>query len=75
MKSEDLQKTVKEHLERMGCTDVVFPDPKEDLVVATFNCKEVTSFVSDIEGWTYSGIQLDPTNNRQFKIDFRKLSN
>lgn len=65
---------VKEALEKMGCTEISFPDPKEDLVIATFNCKEVTSFVTEIPGWTYSGIHLDPTKERQYKIDFAKTS-
>ena len=58
----------------MGCTDVAFPDPKEDLVIAVFNCKEITSFVTEIPGWTHSGIHLDPTHEHQYKIDFKRLS-
>lgn len=73
METEDIKRIAKEHLEKMGCTDIIFPNPKENLIVVTFNCREITSFVGDITGWTYSGIQLDPSNNRQFKIDFKKI--
>jgi hypothetical protein len=73
MIKEEIIKKIEEALKKMGCSDILFPDPKEDLIVATFNCKEVTSFVADVPGWTYSGIQLDPTHTRQYKIDFIKL--
>lgn len=63
---------IKEILEKMGCTDVIFSDIKDNLIVATFNCKNLTSFVSDIPGWRYSGTQLDPSHERQYKIDFVK---
>jgi len=49
------------------------PDIKDDLIVAVFNCKEITSFVTEIFGWTHSGIHLDPTGGHQYKIDFRKV--
>ena len=61
---------VSEQLTEMGGTDITFPDSKDNLIVATFNCKNLTSFKAIIEGWTYSGIHLDPTSNRQYKIDF-----
>lgn len=56
----------------MGCSDIDFPDPKEDLIIATFNCKQLTSFQAQIDGWEYSGIHLDPSGKHQYKIDFRK---
>ena len=65
---------IEEVLKKMGCTEISFPDPKDDLIVAIFNSKEVTSFVADIPGWTYSGTHLDPTQSRQYKIDFKKLA-
>lgn len=73
MNREQVIVKVREILERMNCTDIVFPDPKDDLVVATFNCTEVTSFVAQIPEWTYSGIHLDPTRQRQYKIGFTKI--
>jgi len=63
---------IKEALEKMGCIDISFLDSKEDLIVATFDCKEVTSFVAEIPGWIYSGIHLDPSKEHQYKIDFKK---
>lgn len=74
MNTQDTRKIIEDVLKKMGCTEIKFPDLKEDLIVATFNCKEITSFVTDIPGWTYSGIHLDPTNERRYKIDFRKTS-
>jgi len=70
MTKEDVKIKIKEELGKMGCTEIAFPESKDNLVVATFNCRAVTSFVADIAGWTYSGIHLDPTKNRQYKIDF-----
>jgi hypothetical protein len=72
MEKEQIMKKIKEILEKMGCTEVNFPDPKDDLIVVTFNCKNLTSFVADIPGWIYSGTQLDPSLSRQYKIDFKK---
>lgn len=72
MNADDLKNAVNARLKDMGCTDVLFPNPKDDLVVATFNCREITSFVQDLPGWEYSGIHLDPTGNRQYKIDFKR---
>ena len=69
---EELKNKVENKLKEMGCEDIVFPDPKETLLVALFNCKEITSFNTELPGWTYSGIHLDPTGTRQYKIDFVK---
>ncbi len=74
MDVDELKKAVTERLTSMGCADVLFPDQKDSLVVAIFNCKEITSFVQDLPGWEYSGIHLDPTGKRQYKIDFKKKS-
>lgn len=74
MDQKEAIKKIEEALRKMNCTDIEFPDPKDDLVVAVFNCKEVTSFVDEVPGWTYSGIHLDPTGKHQYKIDFKKNS-
>ena len=74
METEEIKKIIEEALKNMGCTDIMFPDPKDNLLVAIFNCKEITSFVTNIPGWAYSGIHLDPTGLRQYKIDFKKIS-
>jgi hypothetical protein len=72
MIAAEAKKKIEETLQNMGCTDISFPDMKDDLIVAVFNCKEITSFVADITGWFYSGIHLDPTHGHQYKIDFKK---
>jgi len=72
MKKEEAKKNIIESLMAMGVTDINFPESPENLIVATFNSKQITSFVSEISGWTYSGIHLDPTGKRQYKIDFKK---
>jgi hypothetical protein len=73
MKKEEAKKLINEFLTAMGGTDIYFPDDKEDLIVTVFNCKQITSFVNQIPGWTYSGIHLDPTGKHQYKIDFKKV--
>lgn len=73
MNKDQLKIKIEEILKNMGCTDILFPDPKDDLVVVTFNTKNLTSFVADIPGWMYSGTQLDPTQKREYKIDFKKI--
>jgi len=72
MTKEEAKKKIEDTLTKMVCTDVSFEDSADDLIVVTFNCKAVTSFVADIHGWTYSGIHLDPTGKRQYRIDFKK---
>ena len=70
---EELKKEVEKVLINMSCTDILFPDPQDKLLVATFNCKELISFKANLPGWNYSGIHLDPTKNRGYKIDFQKI--
>lgn len=74
MQNEEIIRKVEDVLKAMGCTEIEFPDPKSDLIVAVFNCKEITSFIATIPGWTFSGIHLDPTKKHQYKIDFTKLN-
>lgn len=75
MKYEEAINVIMEVLKQMGAVDIAFPDTKKNtLIIAVFNCKEVTSFVADVPGWAYSGIQLDPTGGHQYKIDFTKIS-
>ncbi|MBU1102815.1 hypothetical protein KJ853_04165 [Patescibacteria group bacterium] len=74
MDKEQVQKKIKEVLEKMGCTDVIFKDAESDSFFVAFNSKEVTSFIADVGNWKYSGIQLDVSRERQYKIDFKKVS-
>lgn len=70
---EELKTEVEKVLVNMSCTDILFPDSKDNLLIATFNCKELISFKADLPGWAYSGIHLDPTKIRGYKIDFKKI--
>lgn len=70
LKVEEVKSVSEKILTEMGATDLLFPDPKKNLLVVLFNCKILTSFKATLPGWTYSGIQLDPTTERQYKIDF-----
>jgi hypothetical protein len=71
---DQLIKIVEEKLKEMGCENIIFPDPKDNLIVVLFNSKELTSFKAELFGWVYSGTHLDLTRNRQYKIDFIKNS-
>jgi len=73
MEKEEAKKIIRETITNMGGENIDFPesDDKNSMVVL-FNCKEITSFVANIQGWTYSGIQLDLTNGHQYKIEFKK---
>ncbi len=73
MNKEQAQEKIKDILEKMGYSDIIFREIESGFCAA-FNSEEVTSFVTDIEGWKYSGVQLDPLKERQYKIDFKKLS-
>lgn len=74
MNKEKTQIIIKEVLEKMGCSDISFTPSENNIIIATFNCKEITSFVANIQNWTYSGIHLDPTKEHQYKIDFKEIS-
>ena len=72
MNKEELKNKVKEILLGMGYTNVTFSNGEENLLVASFDSTEITSFTAELEGWTNSGIQLNIGGNGQFKIEFRK---
>lgn len=74
MTKEEAKNTVKEILSKMGCTNLTFLDPADDELVAVFNCKEITSFVEEVPGWDYSGIQLDQSGEGHYNIMFKKSS-
>lgn len=72
MEKEELKKKVEEILKNMGCKDIIFGDDGDSVVEVLFNCEEIISFKTSIPGWTYSGIQLDASKRRQYKIYLRK---
>jgi len=72
MNKEEVKLEIERKLTDMGCENVTFNGNDDNLLIALFDCKEVTSFKADLPGWIYSGIQLDPTRARQYKIDFTK---
>jgi len=74
MATEEIRSKIEDALKNMGCLEIEFPEVSDSQIAVVFNCKEITSFVTDIPGWTYSGIYLDPTKQHQYKIDFRKVT-
>lgn len=74
MEKGELKKQVEIILTSMGYTGITFSNGEEDLLVVSFDAKELTSFKMDLKGWTYSGIQLDPASSGRYKIEFRKTS-
>lgn len=72
MNKEDLKNKVKEVLLNMGYTNIAFSNGEENLLVASFDSTEITSFKTELEGWIYSGIQLNTGVSGQYKIEFRK---
>lgn len=70
MEKEELKNIVKKVLEDLGAKDVQFKDIGLDKVVAIFNWEKIVSFKAEINGWKYTGIQLDSTKERQYKIEF-----
>lgn len=73
MNKEDLKSQIQGILTNMGYTSITFSNGPENIVVASFDAKELTSFKTELAGWTYSGIQLDMTGSRQYRIEFRKV--
>ena len=69
----EAKKEIESALKEKGCYDIYFPDSNGDnTLTVLFNCKELTSFKYSLSGWEYSGIQLDETKERQYKIAFYK---
>jgi hypothetical protein len=73
MAKEETTKEITSALEKMNCYDLLFFDINDNEVVVTFNCKDLTSFTSSLPGWSYTGIELDDTQKRQYKIRFMKI--
>ena len=73
LNQEELKTEITKALQNMGCSDILFSIPTDDLIMVAFDCKELTSFKIELSGWTYSGIQLDTAHARQYKIDFKRI--
>ena len=74
MNKEELKKQIKKLLENLGAEEIQFSDIESNKVIASFNWKNVISFKASLSGWTYTGIQLDPTHKREYIIEFSKES-
>ena len=74
MEIEEAKEIIRTTILNMGGENIAFQESEDkNGLVVLFNCKEITSFVADVGGWLYSGIQLDPTGEHQYKIEFKKL--
>lgn len=74
MNSDSLKIKVKEILTSMGYTNITFSNEEKDLIVVSFDSEELTSFNTDLPGWSYSGIQLNVSGGGRYKIEFKKSS-
>jgi hypothetical protein len=72
MDNKEVIEKIEETLKKMGCADVSLVEVDENMIIATFNCDHITSFVENMSEWIYSGIQLDTTKEKQYKIIFTK---
>lgn len=68
--SQAIQDEILKYLEKMGCTNITFSNAPSNQVTVSFDCKDLTSFTADLPGWKYTGIELDPTGARQYKMEF-----
>ena len=72
MLKKELQDKISDTLKKMGCTNIEFSNGEEDKAVVRFNCEILISFKTDLEDWSYSGIQLNNSGSQKYKIEFRK---
>jgi hypothetical protein len=70
--SQEIQKTITDKLKDMGCENIIITEKNSRLISVVFDCKEITSFKTEIKGWGYSGIKLDATG-QHYQIDFQQL--
>lgn len=73
MSLEEAKGEILKALQRMGCLKIFFQEQRPNSVVVTFDCKDLTSFKAEVPGWHYSGIELDETQERQYKIVFKRI--
>lgn len=72
MNNEQIKNVLNDYLTQSGATEVIFEET-ENSVAALFNSREVISFKTNIPGWTHSGIQVDNTGKREYKIELRRV--
>lgn len=73
MSNTQAKEKILQILKGMGCLDITFAEESDIRIVALFNCAQLTSFKESLPGWQYSGIQIDETGTRQYKIEFSKV--
>ncbi|MBI4363382.1 MAG: hypothetical protein HY545_00860 [Candidatus Doudnabacteria bacterium] len=72
MSKEDIKNLINEYLTKIGCSGVLFDEPDENTIRALFDATELISFKNEVPGWTHSGIQLDTSGQRKYKIEFKR---
>jgi len=72
--SEQIKNIILERLKEMGCKDIVLEETNQELIVARFNCEELTSFNERLDGWTQLGIELNDKEGHDYRIIFIKLN-
>ncbi len=75
MSVEGIKDLINQYLTKIGCSGVLFEEPDQNTIRALFDAAELISFKDDVPGWVNSGIQLDQSRQRQYKIEFKKILN
>lgn len=77
LKKEELKNYITGELEQIGCKNINFSNGETGLLVVSFDCDNLISFRKEIEGWNYTGIQLNldkkESTDGKYKIEFRKI--
>lgn len=74
MLKDELKIKIGEVLDKMGCTEIEFSNGTPSFAVVKFNCPTLISFKANLEGWAYSGIQINNLGGLQkYKIEFKKI--
>jgi hypothetical protein len=72
--AEEIKKRITDWFSSRGCTDLLVEETDKNHIVLHFNCNELTSFNADIAGWQHSGIELDSSDDTDFRIEFSRES-
>jgi len=75
MSKDEIKNVINQYLSQAGCTQFLFEEPDENTIIVLFNSKEIISFNSPLQNWVSTGIQLDDSKKRQYKIEFKKTAN